>query len=115
MALNKAIKHGKEHRQPYRLSKIFDPTCRNSGACGYCRNSRIYQTRKAIDSAKSRSSEMVATVEGYSSLPRRTLLKEASQLRIARRRIIEHRRKALERVFGEREVKPVGGEVAEFL
>lgn len=41
---------------------------------------------------------------GGSSLPRHTLLRETSQFRVARRRSIEHRGKALECVLGESKV-----------
>lgn len=47
MALDKAIKSGKEHRKPYRGSKAVDKTCRNHGSCSYCRNNRLYSKRKA--------------------------------------------------------------------
>ncbi len=40
MSLDKAIKHGKEHRKPYRKSQRFDKTCRCHGACSYCRDNR---------------------------------------------------------------------------
>lgn len=43
MSLDKAIKHGKEHRKPYRGSRRFDRTCRNHGACPWCRNNRTVQ------------------------------------------------------------------------
>ena len=44
MSLDKAIKHGKEKRKPYRKSKSFDPSCRNHGGCPWCESSR---TRKS--------------------------------------------------------------------
>lgn len=47
--LNKAIKHGKEKRKPYRKSKSFDRTCRNHGSCPYCENNRTYQSKKEED------------------------------------------------------------------
>lgn len=46
MALNKAIEHGKEHRQPYRGSKAFDKTCRNHGGCSWCEGNRKYKYLK---------------------------------------------------------------------
>ena len=33
MSLDKAIKHGKEHRKPYRGAKAVDKSCRNHGSC----------------------------------------------------------------------------------
>jgi len=44
--LDKAIKHRKEKRKPYRKSKSFDRTCRNHGSCPYCENNRTYHNRK---------------------------------------------------------------------
>lgn len=46
MALNKAIEHGKEHRQSYRGSKAFDKTCRNHGGCSWCESNRKYKYLK---------------------------------------------------------------------
>ena len=43
MSLDKAIKHGKEKRKPYRKAKAFDASCRNHGGCPWCESSR---TRK---------------------------------------------------------------------
>ena len=52
MSLNKAIKHGKERRKPYRGSKVFDHSCRNHGACGYCRSTRTYFDTKQRKAAQ---------------------------------------------------------------
>ena len=46
MSLNKAIEHGKEHRQPYYGSKAFDKTCRNHGSCPICEGNRKYKYLK---------------------------------------------------------------------
>ena len=43
MALDKAIEHGKEKRQPYRGSKSIDPTCRNHGSCRWCKDDRMHK------------------------------------------------------------------------
>ena len=40
MALNKAIKSGKEHRKEYRGSKSIDRSCRNHGGCPWCEENR---------------------------------------------------------------------------
>ena len=41
MSLDKAIKHGREHRKPYyKKSKRDDRTCRNHGGCPACRKAR---------------------------------------------------------------------------
>lgn len=45
MALDKAIKSGKEHRKPYRGSKSIDPTCRNHGSCPWCEENRKHKFR----------------------------------------------------------------------
>ena len=44
--LDKAIKHGKERRQPYRRSRVFDRTCRNHGSCGYCEGNRTFDLKR---------------------------------------------------------------------
>lgn len=45
MSLDKAIKHGKEHRRTYsekgRRSGDMVRSCRNSGSCEYCRRNRL--------------------------------------------------------------------------
>ena len=46
MSLDKAIKHGKEHRKPYRRSKAVSKSCRNHGNCEWCRDNRTYSNRK---------------------------------------------------------------------
>lgn len=51
MSLDKAIKHGKEHRKPYRDCRSFDLSCRNHGAghahpCPWCEANRLYNARK---------------------------------------------------------------------
>ena len=50
MALDKAIKAGKEKRKPYRKAKAHDRTCRNHGSCAYCERQRT-QKNKALDRA----------------------------------------------------------------
>lgn len=45
MALDKAIKSGKEHRKPYRGSKAIDATCRNHGGCPWCEENRKHKFR----------------------------------------------------------------------
>lgn len=46
MSLDKAIKHGKEKRKPYRGSKAFDLTCRNHGGCDACLSNRMHGKNK---------------------------------------------------------------------
>lgn len=45
MSLDKAIKHGKEHRKQYFGSKAFDKTCRNHGSCKWCERNRKHKFR----------------------------------------------------------------------
>jgi hypothetical protein len=46
VSLDKAIKHGKEHRKPYFRSGRFDRTCRPGGSCPYCRNNRKHPSER---------------------------------------------------------------------
>lgn len=41
MSLDKAIKHGKEKRKPYRGAKAIDKQCRNHGECPICKGNRL--------------------------------------------------------------------------
>lgn len=45
MSLDKAIKHGKEKRKPYRGVKAVDSTCRNHGSCKWCESNRKHKFR----------------------------------------------------------------------
>jgi hypothetical protein len=53
MSLDKAIKHKKEKRAPFRKSKAFDRTCRNHGKCPYCEGNRTFQSEKEIQRVES--------------------------------------------------------------
>lgn len=46
MALDKAIKYGKEKRQEYRGAKAIDKTCRNHGSCPHCQNQVKYKNNR---------------------------------------------------------------------
>jgi glutaredoxin len=46
--LNKSIRHNKERREEYRGSASFDRSCRNNGACEYCRDNRRFDFNKMI-------------------------------------------------------------------
>ena len=52
MSLNKAIKHGKEKRKPYRGGKSVSRHCENHGGrrhqweCTWCKGNRTYQIKK---------------------------------------------------------------------
>lgn len=45
MSLDKAIKHGKEHRKPYTGSKVYFVSCRNHGGCPWCEENRKHKFR----------------------------------------------------------------------
>jgi hypothetical protein len=45
MSLDKAIKHGKEHRKPYTGAKAIFRSCRNHGSCPFCEGNRRYKMR----------------------------------------------------------------------
>ena len=57
MSLDKAIKHKKEHRKPYRKAKAVDATCRNHGSCKWCEGNRTYKNRKRLMMMKDRRRE----------------------------------------------------------
>lgn len=48
MSLNKAIEHGKEHRNnyEYNFAKKVDPSCRNHGRCLWCEGNRRHKNKK---------------------------------------------------------------------
>lgn len=52
MSLDEAILHGKEKRKPYRGVKNHFSSCRNHGACDYCKENRLYGRRKREERAK---------------------------------------------------------------
>ncbi len=47
MAFDNFYPNRKDWREPYRRSKAFDVTCRNHGACEYCRNNRTHKFIKS--------------------------------------------------------------------
>ena len=57
MSLDKAIKHGKEHRNPYYGSKAIDKSCRNHGGCPCCEGNRKYSSIKRQEALKAREEE----------------------------------------------------------
>jgi hypothetical protein len=36
-------------KQAYRKSRVFDKTCRNNGACSYCRDNRLHKHNKKLE------------------------------------------------------------------
>lgn len=58
MSLNKAIKHGKEHRKPYTGGKAVSCGCRNHGTCNWCLKNRIHKYEKELDKAKSKEKDV---------------------------------------------------------
>ena len=67
MSLDKAIKHGKEHRKPYRGSKRFDGSCRNHGLCGWCISNRAHKNKKRIAAMNTQMKEATIpeTIDQY--------------------------------------------------
>ena len=55
--LDKAIKHGKEHRKLYRGSKAIDRTCRNHGGCPWCEENRKHKYIKNEEKTLDRLAE----------------------------------------------------------
>lgn len=57
MGLEKAIKHKKEKRKPYRGAKAVDRHCENNGGrrhqweCPYCKGNRLHQINKEKERA----------------------------------------------------------------
>lgn len=47
MSLDKAIKHKKEHRKPFRGAKAYTCACRNHGTCSWCIGNRTLFDAKA--------------------------------------------------------------------
>lgn len=45
MSLDKAIKHGKEHRKQYTGAKVYFASCRNHGGCPWCTGNRKHKFR----------------------------------------------------------------------
>jgi hypothetical protein len=58
MSLDKAVKHGKEHRKPYRGSKAFDPACRDN-TCPYCLSNKKVKDRRRKQAADEALQELV--------------------------------------------------------
>lgn len=58
MTLDKAIKHGKEHRKKYHRSQAIDATCRPGGGCPYCERNRQHSTKKRKLSADEQIKEI---------------------------------------------------------
>lgn len=52
MALNKAIKYGKEHRKPYKGAKAVCKSCRNHGGCPWCEGNRTNKDKSKDKVAK---------------------------------------------------------------
>lgn len=58
MALDKAIKAGKEWRKSYKGSKAIDPTCRNHCGCSWCEENRKYKNIKRLEKALDKLKEV---------------------------------------------------------
>ena len=57
--LDKAIEHGKEHRQPYQGAKACDRSCRNHGSCLRCRDDRLYRSHKKLRETREKLMEFL--------------------------------------------------------
>lgn len=57
MALDKAIRNGREHRKEYYGSKAIDRSCRNHGGCPWCEENRQYKNLKRMQSMIDRMKE----------------------------------------------------------
>lgn len=51
MSFDKAIEHGKERKEYYKLCERIDKSCRCHGGCDYCLNNRMYNLKKQIERA----------------------------------------------------------------
>lgn len=71
MTLDKAIKHGKEHRKEYHRSQAFDDRCRPGGGCPFCANSRQHSTKKRKLSAD----EQIKEIDGMRIQATRIMIK----------------------------------------
>ena len=70
MGLEKAIKHGKEHRKPFgkdygNFSKSIDMSCRNHGGCSWCEGNRTYRYRRDLKAALEEMKEFENLYYGY--------------------------------------------------
>lgn len=57
MALDKAIKNGREHRKEYYGNKAIDRSCRNHGGCPWCEENRQYKNLKRMQAMIDRMKE----------------------------------------------------------
>ena len=48
MGLEKAIQKGKEHRKPYKGAKAVSRSCRNHGACEWCKGNRLHNAKRKM-------------------------------------------------------------------
>lgn len=81
MALNKAIEHGKEKRQPYRKSKRFDSSCRNHGGCPWCESNR---TRKNTIRARVAQEQIDEVVKSMEDNRRQSEMEDETNVKILR-------------------------------
>ena len=65
MSLEKAIKHGREHRKPYYDSRRFDWSCRGKAGCAWCEGNRLFNTRKREFDA---NEQMILTNTGIGTI-----------------------------------------------
>lgn len=65
MSLDKAIKHNKEHRKPYRGAAVWDSHCRNNNYCSWCRDDRTIQDQRAREAADKQLKELEKELDLY--------------------------------------------------
>lgn len=61
MSLDKAIEHGKEHREPYRGAKACDKSCRNHGSDDWAKSNRLNRSNRLIEKSNQELKEMDVT------------------------------------------------------
>lgn len=69
MSLYKAVQYGKERRISYTNPKAYDYTCCNHGSCSYCRDGRLFQTRKEEEAVKEELRDFRNRVKNSAEFP----------------------------------------------
>jgi len=64
MSLDKAIRHLKERRKPYRGAKAVDKTCRNHGSDDWAISDRLIQPQKELAKAEDKLKEHKENTDG---------------------------------------------------
>lgn len=64
VSLDKAIRHLKERRKPYRGAKAVDKTCRNHGSDDWATSDRLIQPQKELAKAADKLKEHKENTDG---------------------------------------------------